>query len=289
MPSSYHRNRFLLLCGVVVALVWFWLIGKWFGIPIHPGFEISLLRQPHALVVVPVVIVAILICAVVCTLIAGTVRSDAGLFCTALGLIALAMRGGSMRNVLLGASGSGVYFTLCAELLLLFGTMFVASKVIRQIVGMGFARLEDDFVAGDEPIDQKLIATATQLCATATLLLLLCRSDNRVQCLASVFVASLLASLIAVMTAPTRPAMWYWLGPMFVGLLGYLWPCVSSDARASMVIGQAGGYFAALGRPLPLHYASAGVGGAMLGYWFARSWHRSRELAEKEETATQAA
>jgi hypothetical protein len=135
-------------------------------------------------------------------------------------------------------------------------------------------------------MDQKLIATATHLCATATLLLLLCRSDNRVQCMAAVFVASLLASMIAVMTATTRPSVWYWISPMFVGLLGYL---VGSFSPDSLAIGQAGGYFAPLARPLPIHYASTGVAGAMLGYWFARSWHRSRALAEKEEAAAQGA
>jgi hypothetical protein len=123
MSSSYHRNRFLLLCGVIVALLWFWLVGKWFDIPSYRGFDMSLLRQPHPLVVVLVVIVAILVCTAVCTLIAGTVRSDAGLFCTALGLIALAMRGGAMRNVLLGAPGRGVYYVLCAEIVMLFGVM----------------------------------------------------------------------------------------------------------------------------------------------------------------------
>src|SRR4051812_5079798 len=286
MPSAYHRNRFLLLCGLIVALVWFWLIGKWFDIPAYEGFNISLLQQLHPVVAVLVVLIAIWVCTAVCTVIAGTVRADAGLCCTCMGLIALSVRGGPMRYVLLGASGKSVYYVLCAEIILLFAAVAVASRIVRLMLGMGMARLEDDFVADEEPIDQKLIATATHLCATATLVLLLCRTDNRVQCLAAVFVSSLLASMIAVMTAPTRPAFWYWISPMFVGLLGYVWASFSPETLA---IGQPGGYFAALARPLPLHYASTGVGGAMLGYWMARSWHRSRELAEQEESAAQTA
>jgi hypothetical protein len=286
MPSAYHRNRFLLLCGVIAALLWFWLVGKWFDIPAYRGFNISLLRQPHPLVVVPVVLIAIGICTVVCTLIAGSVRADAGVFCTAIGLMALALRGGAMRDVLLGTSSRGVYYGLCAEIVLLFAALAVASRIARVMLGMGLARLEDDFMTDQEPLDQKLIALATHFCATGTLLLLLCRSDNKVQCLACTFAASFLASLIAVMSAATRPAIWYWASPMFVGLLGYI---VASFSPDTLAIGQTGGYFAPLARPLPLHYASTGVGGAMLGYWVARAWHRSRETAEKEEAATQGA
>ena len=57
---------------------------------------------------------------IICTLIAGSVRTDAGLFCTALGLIIVSLRGGAMRYTLFEAGGSGVFYKLAVELVLLF-------------------------------------------------------------------------------------------------------------------------------------------------------------------------
>ena len=41
--------------------------------------------------------------------------------------------------------------------------------------------------------------------------------------------------------------------------------------------GRGAGALAALGRPLPLDYASLGPAGAILGYWISRGWERAKE------------
>jgi hypothetical protein len=160
---------------------------------------------------------------------------------------------------------------LALELALLFIVLAGGLLIVRRMAKMGLARVEDDFRPDDSPLDQKLIATATHACAMATLVLILCRTDHKAQCVASVGVSALLASLIAGMVAPVRPAFWYWISPLFVGLLGYIW---ASLAPQDLPIGRPGGYFQALARPVPLDYASVGVAGAMLGYWVSRAWQR---------------
>ena len=87
-------------------------------------------------------------------------------------------------------------------------------------------------------------------------------------------VAAFLGSMLAAMRRAVRPSVWYWMGPLIVGLLGYLWPgqnILSSDRPDERLP------LCCSARPLPIHYASAGVApGAMLGYWFGRSWARDR-------------
>src|SRR5215204_4462848 len=97
MNTRYHLNRILLGVATAISFAMFWFVGSWFNIPINRGFNASLLTQPSGVTTIVIVALAILVSIVVCTLVAGSVRSDAGLFCTALGLMALSVRGGPMR------------------------------------------------------------------------------------------------------------------------------------------------------------------------------------------------
>jgi hypothetical protein len=281
VPTTYHRNRFLLLCGMILALALFYYAGEWFAVPAMTGFEPSVLRQSSGAFAAIVVALATWVAVVLCTFVAGTVRADAGLCCAAFGMMAMSARGGPIRFALMGSS-PGVFWTLTFELVFLFAVLGVGALVVRQMVKLRLVRDEEDFQRDDSPLDQRIIATATHACATATLMLILCRSDQKAQCLASAGIASLLASLIAGMVAPVRPGFWYWISPMFVGALGYIWAARSPE---NLAIGRPGGYFQALARPLPLDYASAGVAGAMLGYWVARAWQRQREHAESSDSS----
>ena len=283
MNNRYHLNRILLAVATALSFAMFWFVGGWFNIPIHRGFNASLFTQPSAVSSLLVVALAILVSVVISTLVAGSVRTDAGLFCTALGLMAMSIRGGPIRYTLFDAKSS-VFFTLAVELLLLFAVFGVGWLIVLRMHAMGLARRDDrDFKPNDEDFGQKIIATAIQAVATLALVSILCRTDQKAQALASVGVASMVGSIIAVMVAPTRPSIWYWPGPLLVGLLGYIWASFNPN---NMAIGQAVGYFAALARALPLDYASAGIAGAMLGYWFGRAWSSEQEEAEKIDVST---
>jgi hypothetical protein len=276
MNSRYHRNRLLLLCGFVVALVAFRFVGQWFHIPTMRGFGGSVAQPISSLVILAITTWVV---TALCTVIAGSVRADAGLCCAAVGLMSLSIRGGQIRYTLFDASPN-VFYRLATELVILFAILGAAQLIVSRMVKLGLARSDDDdFTPDDSPLDQRLIATAAHACATATLLLLHCRTDDKAQCLASVGISALLGSLITGMIAPVRPAFWYWISPMFVGILGYVW---SSFSPQDLPIGRPFGYFRALAQPLPVDYASVGVAGAMLGYWVARAWQRQRAEPDDE-------
>ncbi len=282
MNNRYHLNRILLAIASAISFAMFWFVGSWFNIPVNRGFNASLLTQPSAVSSMLVIALAILVSVVICTLVAGSVRADAGLFCTALGLMAMSIRGGPMRYTLFDAKSS-VFYTLAIELLLLFAVFGIGWLIVLRMRDIGFGRKDDrDFKPNDEDFGQKIIATAIQAVATLALVSILCRTDQKAQALASVGVASMIGSIVAVMVAPTRPSIWYWPGPLLVGLLGYSW---ASFNPQNLPIGQSAGYFAALARALPLDYASAGIGGAMLGYWFGRAWASEQDEAESKSQA----
>src|SRR5262245_65668565 len=48
------------------------------------------------------------------------------------------------------------------------------------------------------------------------------------------------------------PSLWFWLGPLVVGVLGYV---LQYFAPTDWMIGDARGFFAPLARPMPLDYA----------------------------------
>jgi hypothetical protein len=280
MVSRYYINRTLLLCGFVGSLLVFWFGCEWFDIPVERGFDVSLLHQPSAVIVMVVIAALLGVATMLSTLIAGRVRADAGLFCAALGMMVVSLRGGRIFYTLAGARPS-VFTSLAVEIVLLFAAMLAAWLLVRKAADVGLTRGDDPDFQRDEELsfDQKFLATATHACAMIVLMSILCRTDQKVQALASVGVSSLLASMVATMVAPTTPGVWYWMSPLAVGLLGYVW---ASFSPQGLGLGQPAGYFAMLARPLPLDYASTGVAGAMLGYWFARSWHRERHPLEAQ-------
>ncbi|MGH7177610.1 MAG: hypothetical protein ACREJC_09540 [Tepidisphaeraceae bacterium] len=280
--ASYLRTRVLLAAGAGASFACFWLGGGWLDIPQNRGYSISLLQQPSPVLALLVTAIVFIACTALSSLIAGSVRFEAGLFCAAVGLSALSLRGGPLRYVLFDADKPVVFWRLAIELTLLFTILGLAWVVLERLADADWLSRGDDLVEEDEPIDQKILGTATQICAMATLMLILCRSDAKNQALASVFVSSWLATLLAGTAAPTRPSTWYWIGPMFVGLIGYVWCAMRPDG---WMIGQTQSYLGALARPLPLDYASLGTSGSILGYWMSRKWVQSRRETEPENAA----
>ena len=119
--------------------------------------------------------------------------------------------------------------------------------------------------AADSNLLNNLTATISQTVITAVIIMILCQSETKNQCLASVGIASMLGSIMAYKYAATRPSFWYWAGPLLAGFVGYALAALGQDANLN--IGSPTGLFAALARPLPVDYASVGVAGAIFGYW----------------------
>jgi hypothetical protein len=285
--SSYQRARFLLTVASTASFALCWFAGAAFGIPAYTKFDVSLLNQPSPAIALFITLVLTVACALIGSAIAGTVRFEAGLATAAIGLLALTMRGGPMRYTLFYGTGPQVFLTLTAELMILYAILGIGWGVVWLLRNNGWLR-DDPFRDGvadvNEPMSQKLSALATQAIVMALIMMLLCKTDRKPQVLASVFLGSFLATLAAHSLFPARPSMWYWVGPLIVGVVGYL--MAFSGSSNTWIIGWIGGKFAPeLARPLPLDYVGAGPAGAIIGYWTSRRWQRNREAEANDGAA----
>lgn len=270
--------------GLGTCFLMFWFAGRWFEVPYPPREAGALLLQQMpvgALLLAGVVLGA---CVLLATLITSTVHFDAGLACATFGLSALSIRGGLMRDNLFAANGPGIYLTMALELVILFGFVAGGWVMLRGMAGLGAVRIEpsDAGITPPEPLDQRLLATLTQVVVMAILMMILSQSDQKAQALASVGIAAFLGALGAHQFVPARPSLWFWLGPLVVGLLGYIGTYFNSSGWS---IGEARGMFAPLARPQPLDYASMGPAGAIMGYWVSQRWHRGRAASEEDHLA----
>ena len=284
---GFYTRRLLLVGGALAAVGIVLLACGLFGLPSYPGLSGSILSDLHPLGGMATLMIALLLGGLVGGVIAGRVRFDAGVFCAAFGLLAYTLRGGRMQTVLFADPVRGTYLTLAIETAALFGTLFCVWLLLDRLRQAGWvsdrAYLRDP-AAVDESADQKLLATLAQAGVMAVLALVLCKSDDKRQVLAGLLVASYLATLVADRFVPARPSPYLFLGPGLVGVAGYVVSYFTASP-GQLVIGQASGLLAALARPLPVDYASAGVIAALAAYWTAERTRATKRLLSAEATA----
>jgi hypothetical protein len=186
----------------------------------------------------------------------------------------------------MSGGGPEVFMTLVAELMMLYAILGLAWGVLWLLKGRGMLLddpLRDGASGGDESVTQRLLALVTQAVVMSLVMVVLVQTDKKAQVLVSVAVASYVGTLVAHSLFPTRPSVWYWGGPLVVGVVGYLMAYTGSK---NWMIGEIGGYAPQLGRALPLDYASAGTAGAILAYWASRRWSRNRLVEAIADAAT---
>jgi hypothetical protein len=281
-----YRARTLLILAILVCFGIFWCAGALVGFPSWRVPGASLLDQPSLWRGIGELVaagIAIVVCVVIASFIGGRVRADAGLFAASAGLAALSIRGGTLGDLLRGGATPGTYLLLLLEAIVLFAILAGAWRVqcrLHHMAGFPPDSAHDGFDEPDEPIEQKLTATVATALGMIVALSILAQTDDKAQVLCAVALAGLIGATIAHTLFPVRPSIWFWTGPLLVAALGYivayLWP-------QGWQIGVVQGQFAALARPLPLDYASAGPAGALLGYWLSRQWHASRNGEEQQE------
>jgi hypothetical protein len=259
--------------GLGSAIVACWLMmllaTSWFAIPALPGFDGSLLRQPSPVLAILMIAIFLPICTLLGTFLAGAIRFEAGLFAATMGLMTVSLRGGTMQSVLQEAGGqASVYYTLIGELIIL-AILLGAMWAMLWFIGKKTVIAREEPLELDHDESSGPFACIAQVVSMSLIMMFLCQSEAKYQSLASVGIASCVGTMIAFMSFPTRPGIWYWTGPLAVGLIGYIIAATGNDP--TMAIGHPShGIFSALARPLPLDYASAGPAGSILGYWMMR-------------------
>lgn len=272
-PLFSKKQKLGLLGLSVAAYVATLVLIQIVGFFAEPGFNASILRDPNSIVCMIIAVVWILLLGSVLTLAGVRIRPDAGLFATAVGLLALRRDGGMARDTYLAHPAGSTFQLMAAELLILGlalgAVFFLTRRLVAKKILIDDADL-DGIRPDREPLGQRFLAIATHALVMTVLLLLTLRSDERMQVTGMVAVAALLASMSTVRFIPATPSVFFWAGPIVVGVFGYL--ISSALGTANLAIGDVSGYFGALGRAMPLDYASAGVAGAIYGYWIGRDW-----------------
>jgi hypothetical protein len=264
--TAYYRNRLLILVAAIAACALFEGVGRWARVPYFPRFEVSLAVMPSPVARTAAVLVTLVAATVLGTLIAGSVRAEAGLFAAAVGLCALSMRGGPMRYVWAHEEIPGLRYkeavelAICGAAIAGLWTALSMFATRRMVPGEMTATLD----AGPEKAKEsrakaRALAFAVHLAVTAVAAVLLLASDDKKQAVVGVMAASFLGAVAASLVAPAAPVgQWLWTSPILVGLVGYLSP---------QPAGAAADPLAALLRAAPLDYAGSGVAGAILGHW----------------------
>ena len=273
--TSYHtRDRVLLTVGCVASYWIFSAIARLFGYPTHLGYEGSLLIQPSAILLLVMTAVVLVACVVLTSFFAGIVHYEAGLFCACVGMVALSVRGGPMRTVLMASPTGGVFGKLMIEVILLFAFVAAGWIALGMLRSAGLLKGEPEVEDEGEAVPaQGLVALATQVVLMIVFMLIMAQTDKKSQAVWSVALSAFLAAWGTHSLFPVRPSVWFWSAPLIVGVLGYILAAMGGN---NLPGGEVGGVMPALARALPLDYASVGVAGAIFGYWMSQ-WGTEHE------------
>ena len=116
------------------------------------------------------------------------------------------------------------------------------------------------------------------LAIAVLVLLLLARSRDRGQVLFALVAGNFLATLVAYQVFPTRLSLPAWLTPMTVAVGFYV-----LAAAGALRTGQgAWMYVEACYLALPIDWMTAGLGGALLGYWASARMHEAKFLERQD-------
>jgi hypothetical protein len=285
--ATSRRSKAVLLAGIAVSIATFLFISHKFQIPTYPHFGGSLLSDANPIVTFIALGVGLLVAVLLSTLIAGTLRFDAGLFCGTLGMAVISIRGGRVGDVLRADASAAatpvIFIHFALELVVLYALISVAWSILWGLHTGGYLKA-DEFRDGvedtDEPLIFKISALAMQVGVMALCMFLLAQTDAKPQAIAAVSISAFAGACAAYYMYPISPSPWLWVGPLVVGGAGYIFAYFNIAATDDLwKTGQLTHALAPLARPLPIDYATAGPAAAILAYWMSRRWHRQR-LAE---------
>ena len=278
--SSSFRGKVLLFIGCAGGFALSWRAAAAVGFPTgRDGFvarvaDDCLLHQgaPWPGLLITLILIPLLVAGG--SVIAGSIRHDAGLFIAGFSLCALSQRGAPMRVTLIDSSGPAVLLLLALELAILYGIIVVSRSVVVPMQRLRLVvddSLRDPTIQGDTSGTQKTMALGTCVLTMIVVQSILAVDDTKHQILIAVALAAGAASCVSRLMYPVDDSLWYFLAPPIVALVGYLAGYASPSGFAT---GQLDGLLSPLARALPLDYAGAGLCGSILGYWIARRWQR---------------
>jgi hypothetical protein len=259
-----------MIACIAASFAVFWWAGELLSIPRHRGFNASLLRQPsgHAVIAVIAAFALVLGTAFIAGIVARRFWLLAGPLAALAGLSAWSFRGGPGYYAFLSTSivsnGTGVFYLLAAECLLYGVLLAVLWSMVYRLFRDPAAQKASPFTL--RPTGDAVQVVLTQAAFTILGTILFVPSSDKGQAVFGLFTASFLAAgLTRYFHGGRTPSQWIWAAPILAGIFGYIANGMGDGAKLAIETGRLSGAFAALARPLPLDYTSAGVVGALVG------------------------
>jgi hypothetical protein len=278
------QTKWLLPSAAFLAYAACWWLAGRVGASRVYGFDGSLLATGKVWSNLVIALIAVLAGGAIGTILAGSVRPDAGMCAAGFALLALGNRGRSTVSVLQDVNGNrSIYLLFALELVLLSIFMAACWWVLHRMQHHGHLHRDparDGLADADLPANAGWQELIRQIVVTAAVILIMAQSEDRKQLIAAVGIGAFAGAFFPYWQHGARPSVWYWTGPLIVGLIGYLFAFISPPQ--GFELGRpdlnGGGILGALSRPLPLDYASMGPAGALLGYWMRRKSLKEREM-----------
>jgi len=287
------------LPAVAVSVALLATVGWRVAQPLDPDWAVTLTQSGRSLLAIaPSLLLLMVVVAAIGTALSGRRVPQGGLFATAVGLVVLSVRGGSMQVMLAYCGIDGVgsrrsLMVLMAFECVLWAALLAASWLVVENVrrwlwpatasGSGKSEgVKDGKKAKSSASGQaKSFAGWPALAVTTVVALFIIwmtiartpvATIARAQVIASVAFGLYLGVLAARYFTGITDVRWYILAPLAVALVGYLLGFLQADL--SWAKGQLSSYARlattpshALARPLPIEYIAVGVAGAIAGLW----------------------
>jgi len=116
--------------------------------------------------------------------------------------------------------------------------------------------------------------------AAAVLIHLMIRSFDNGQVVCSLILGFGLAAFAAHFWLPQKNPVVILMAPLAVAVVGYLWMAMGHESESQFLSAMYSQSLSGLGRALPIHYASAGVVGCVLGVGAAQAFRHDPKTAE---------
>lgn len=320
-------ERIRLWGALALACVLFWVFAWRIVGPWDPKAAITLLSQPAAAWAFVRLLALAGVTAALGSVIYGGRLPDFGAFCVSAALVLVAARCSGMDRLLLdertavdAPSSAAVLFIPLILELLVWSAIMAASLIIGRTVefwvllgGNNTAGADGDTVNGTaegadsdqssqlktkfwpgQTVNGLLVTGITAGVAIVVLLAAYTAPPESMvhglehrQVLFVVGLAFFLGSLAAYYTIDHPLGWWACMAVPLVGVIGYMW-AISSPEPPALYRALVNMPPNALSRGLPLDYMSAGVAGALLGYWTALRSRYGKQAGTLAESAASA-
>ncbi|HSW44363.1 MAG TPA: hypothetical protein VLM89_02205 [Phycisphaerae bacterium] len=298
MPVGFFdKLRVLAAAGVAVVLIGH--VGWMAVLPADPDLAITFTTSGRSLLAMwPTLLVLTMVSAAVGSAIAGPRLPEAGLLAAGVGLVGLAIRGGSMQTLLIYIADSTTADRRYLMVLMVVDTVLWAALLgVAWLVVLAVGRwlwnsqTEQPVASAGKPAPGKsksltdllgggsLALAVVAIVALLVIWMTVARTPvaniARGQVIASVFFGLYLGAMAARYFTGVEQVRYYLAAPPVVAVAGYLLGYL--QANMGWAKGAWAAYAAlattpphALARPLPIEYIAVGLVGVIVGYWSGR-------------------